>query len=297
MFKTTAFLGLILGFHFATAQELNCKVTVNADQIQTTDRSVFKDMERAFATFLNSRKWTTDSYKNYEKINCGLFFNISKMPQIGSFVASVQITAGRPVFNTNYETVLFNFADREWEFEYIESLPLEYNDNTYITNLTSMLAFYAYVIIGMDYDSFGELGGSPYFQKALTVVNNAQPSNRAGWESLGSNRNRYSLVEDLINPQMVELRKNTYKYHRLALDTFDKDPEQSRTIVLDVLKNVKKVWTVYPNAILVITFFDAKAAELVNIFSDGNLNVRREAYDILTNIDSKRNIYQKIVSN
>lgn len=288
---------LTAGWHLADAQELNCKVTVNADQIQTTDRGVFKDMERAFALFLNSRKWTTDTYKNYEKINCGIFLNINKMPQIGSFIANVQITAARPVFNTNYETVLFNFADREWEFEYIESLPLEYNDNTYITNLTSMLAYYAYIILGMDYDSFSELGGSPYFQKALNVVNNAQSSNRAGWESLGSNRNRYSLIENINNPQMVELRKNTYRYHRLALDTFDKDPEKSRTIVLDVLKNVKKVWTVYPNAILVITFFDAKATELVNIFSDGNLSVRREAFDILTNIDSKRNIYQKIVSN
>jgi len=281
----------------AFGQELNFKVTINADKIQTTDRGIFKDMERSFANFLNTRKWTNDSYNIQEKINCTLFLNITKMPSIGNFAANAQITSARPVYNSNYETVLLNFADREWEFEYIESLPLEYNDNSYVTNLTSMLAFYAYMVLSMDYDSFGELGGTPYVQKALMVVTNAQSGNRIGWDALSSNRNRYALVENMNNPQMVELRKNTYKYHRLALDTFDKNPDQSREIILEVLKNVKKVWTIYPNSILVISFFDSKASELVNIFSDGSLSVRREAYDILTSIDPKRNIYQKIISN
>ena len=289
------FNGLVGGV--ACAQELNFKVIINADQIQTSDRAVFTDMERAFANFLNTRKWTTDNFQNYEKINCTLFLNITKMPAIGNFTANAQITVARPVFNTNYETVLFNFADREWEFEYIESQPLEYNDNSYISNLTSMLAFYAYIVLGMDYDSFSELGGTPYFQKALTVVNNAQPANRPGWQSLGSVRNRNALIENLINNQMVELRKNTYRYHRLALDSFEKTPDQSRQLVLEVLQNVKKVWTIFPTSILVISFFDTKATELVNLFSEGNLQVRREAYDILTTLDSKRNIYQKIISN
>jgi hypothetical protein len=286
----------LIGFA-SVGQELNFKVTINADQIQTTDRGIFKDMERAFANFLNTRKWTPDSYSGHEKINCTLFLNITKMPSIGNFAANAQITSARPIYNSNYETVVLNFADREWEFEYIESLPLEYNDNTYISNLTSMLAFYAYVILGMDYDSFSELGGSPFIQKALIVVTNAQSSNRIGWDAMSSNRNRYSLVENLNNPQMVELRKNTYKYHRLALDSFDKTPDQSREIILEVLKNVKKVWTIYPSSIFVISFFDAKATELVNIFSEGSLPIRREAYDILTAIDPKRNIYQKIISN
>jgi hypothetical protein len=278
-------------------QELNCKVTINADQIQSTDRSVFKDMERSMALFMNTRKWSNDTYKNYERINCSIFLNFSKgTPSIGSYLASAQITVARPVYNSNYETVLLNFADREWEFEYLESQPLEYNDNTYINNLTSMLAFYAYIIIGMDADSFSEKGGDAYFQKALMVVNNAQQSNRPGWQSIGSNRNRYNLIENINNPQMVELRKNAYKYHRLALDTFDKTPDDSRTIILNCLKNVKNVWTVYPNSIFVISFFDAKSTELVNVFSEGNLNVRREAYDILTQLDAKRNVYQKIIS-
>lgn len=297
MHKIIAFLIFTFSTTALIGQELNFKVVVNAEQVQTTDRAIFKDMERAFANFLNTRKWTNDNYKNYEKINGTLFLNITKMPSIGNFTANAQITAARPVYNTNYETVLLNFADREWEFEYIESLPLEYNDNTYMSNLTSMMAFYAYIVLGMDYDSFSELGGTPYFQKALTVVNNAQPSNRPGWQALGSNRNRYALIENLNNPQMVELRRNTYRYHRQALDTFDKTPDQSRTIVLNVLKNLKTVWSTYPNAIFVVSFFDTKANELVNIFSDGNLSVCREAYDILNSIDPKRNIYQKIISN
>ncbi|HWA33251.1 MAG TPA: DUF4835 family protein [Cyclobacteriaceae bacterium] len=282
---------------WAFGQELNCKVTINADQIQSTDRSVFKDMERAMALFMNTRKWSNDTYKNYERINCSIFLNFSKgTPSIGSYLASAQITVARPVYNSNYETVLLNFADREWEFEYLESQPLEYNDNTYINNLTSMLAFYAYIIIGMDADSFAEKGGDPFFQKALMVVNNAQQSNRPGWASIGSNRNRYNLIENINNPQMAELRKNTYKYHRLALDTFDKTPDDSRTTILNCLKNVKNVWSIYPNSIFIISFFDAKSNELVNVFSEGNLNVRREAYDILTQLDAKRNVYQKIIS-
>jgi hypothetical protein len=179
----------------------------------------------------------------------------------------------------------------------VESLPLEYNDNTYITNLTSMLAFYAYIILGMDYDSFSELGGTPYFQRAFQVVNNAQSSNRAGWQSLGSNRNRYALIDNINNPQNADLRKGIYQYHRLALDAFDKTPDQSRQRVLEVLRNLKKLWTINPASIFVITFLDAKANELVNIFSEGNLQVRREAYDILSSIDPKRTIYQKIVAN
>lgn len=280
----------------ARGQELNCKVTINADQIQTSDRNVFKDMERSIALFMNSRKWSTDMYKNHERINCAIFLNISRMPSIGSFIASAQITVARPVYNSNYETVLMNFADREWEFEYIESQPLEYNDNAYINNLTSMLAYYAYIILGMDYDSFAEKGGDPYFQKALMVVNNAQSSNRPGWQSIGSNRNRYNLIENINNTQMTELRKNTYRYHRQALDTFDKSPDDSRQMVLNVLKNIKTVWQIYPNSIFIISFFDAKANELVNIFSEGNIGVRREAFDLLTALDPKRNIYQKIIS-
>jgi hypothetical protein len=282
--------------HPSIAQELNCKVTINADQIQTSDRNVFKDMERSIAAFLNSRKWTADTYKNYEKINCGIFLNISTMPSIGSFKANAQVTAARPIYGTNYETVLLNFADREFEFEYLESQPMEYNDNNYINNLTSLLAFYAYTILAVDYDSFSEMGGNPYVQKMLLVVNNAQSSNRPGWTSLATTRSRYALLESMNNPQQADIRKGSYKYHRLALDNYQKDANQSQEQILDVLRNIKKVWGVYPTSVLVSSFFDAKYNELANIFHESSLNTKREAYDILTSIDPKRTVYQKIVS-
>jgi len=282
----------------ALSQELNCAVSINASQVQTSDRSVFRDMENAIEQFMNGRKWTNDPYKTHEKILCNFLITITRMPAIGSFSASVQVQSARPVYNSTYTSLLFNFADRDWEFEYIESMPLEYNDNTFTSNLTSMLAFYAYVIIGLDYDSFSELGGTPYFQRALSVVNNAQQSGTPGWQAVGSNRNRYWVIENLNNPQMADMRKAIYHYHRRGLDTFESNPEESREVILNGLKEVKKVRDINPNAIMVISFLDAKGKELANIFSDGNIQVRRQAYDIITAIDpSNRTMYEKIIQN
>lgn len=297
MIKHVAILLLLITCASVNAQELNFTVNINANQVQTSDRSIFKDMKNTFEQFLNNRKWTTDSYKSNERINCSMLVTITKMPEIGSFSASVQVQSARPVFNTNYSSLLFNFADRDWEFEYIESQPLEFNDNTYTTNLTSMLALYAYLVIGVDYDSFSELGGTPYFLKAQNIVNNAQQSNRPGWQALGNNRNRYWLVENYNNQQMIDLRKAVYSYHRLAMDVFEKTPDLSREIILKGLQSIKKVRDINPNAVLVVSFFDAKAKEITNIFSQGNIQVRRQAYDILVAIDPSNRIYDKIVQN
>lgn len=281
-----------------SAQELNCLVSINATQVQTTDLGVFRDMKTAVEQFMNTRKWTNDAYKSHEKINCSILITITKMPAIGQFTASVQIQSARPVFNSNYSSLVFNFADRDWEFEYIESQPMEFNDNTYTNNLTSLLALYAYLIIGVDYDTFSELGGSPYFQKAWQVVNNAQQSNRPGWQSLGSNRSRYWITENFNNAQMVDLRKAMYSYHRLGLDTFDKDPDKSREVILKGLKDIKKIREVNPTSVIIVSFLDAKGKEIANMFSAGNIQVRREAYDIVTSIDpSNRSSYDKMVQN
>jgi hypothetical protein len=280
---------------FVQAQELEFIVSVNASQVQTSDQSIFKDMKNSIEQFYNGRKWTTDIYKNHERIKASMLITITKMPDIGSFNASVQVQSARPIFNSNYSSLLFNFADRDWEFEYLESQPLEFNDNTYTNNLTSMLALYAYLVIGLDYDSFSELGGSPYFAKAWNIVNNAQQSNRAGWSAAGSNRNRYWIAENLNSPQMTDLRKAIYSYHRLGMDTFEKTPDQSREVILKSLQSIKKVRDVNPNAVLVISFFDAKSKELTNIFSQGNIQIRRQAYDILVTIDPSNRAYDRIV--
>jgi Domain of unknown function (DUF4835) len=290
---------LIVGVVASPAQELACTVTINVGPaIPTTDRAVFKDMKNTFQQFMNTRKWTSDSYKVHEKIACNILININEMPGIGLFKASVQVQAARPVYNSSYSSLLLNFADRDWEFEYLESQPLEFNDNTYTNNITSILAFYAYIILAVDYDSFSELGGSAYIQKAQAVVNNAQSANRAGWQALGSNRNRYWLVENLINSQLTDIRKAMYAYHRMALDTFEKTPDQSREIILKCLKDIKRVRDINPSSILVISFFDTKAKELSNIFSEGDLQIRRQAFDLITAMDPiNKGSYGKIIGN
>jgi hypothetical protein len=293
---TIAFIFLLTA---TQAQELLATVTINVGpKVQTTDRNVFRDMKNAFQQFLNTRKWTNDIFQQHEKINCAFLININDMPSIGVFSASVQIQSARPVYNSNYTSLVLNFADRDWEFEYLESQPLEFNDNTFTNNITSMLAFYAYLVIGMDYDSFSELGGTPYFQKAQMVVTNAQSSNRPGWQSLGTIRNRYWIIENLLNPQMADVRKTSYAYHRLGLDSFEKTPDQSRMIILTGLKSIKKARDINPSAILIISFFDAKSKELANIFSEGQLSVRREAYDVILQIDpSNQAAYSKMIGN
>ena len=283
---SVAFLGNCL--QSVIAQELNCNVVVNADQVQTTDRGVFEDMGTALSQFMSTRKWTKDTFSPEEKINCNFIITIDKMLSIGSFSAIVQVQATRPIYNTNYESIVFNFVDRDWQFEYVEFQPLEFNESVFQNNLISMMAYYAYVIIGIDYDSFGESAGTPFFQKAQDIANNAQQSNRPGWDSFGNTRNRYWLVESLNNQQMIALRKGMYNYHRLGLDTYGTNKEGSIKVILETLKEINKVKDRYPNAILIISFMDAKTDELINVFSEGSLQVRREAFDVLSKLNPKR---------
>jgi len=295
----TLFLFLLICIGYSVlGQELNCKVIVNADQISTSDRQVFKDMEIAFAQFMNGRKWSSDAFQNQERIKCNLSVTIDRMPAIGNFQATVQIQSARPVYNSNYESILLNFADRDWTFEYVESLPLDFNENAYSSNLTSMLAFYANIIIGMDYDSFGEMAGTPYYQVAQNIVTNATQSGRPGWTSLESFRNRYWLVENLTNQRMSEFRKGFYKYHRMGLDIYQKEETVAQKNILDMLQKLRDLRDIDPNAIVIVSFLDAKSDELVNIFSTGDIQMRREAYNLLIEVSpSKRDKFSKIISN
>ncbi len=279
-------------------QELNCNVIVNADQISTSDRQVFQDMEIAFAQFMNGRKWSSDAFQNQERIKCNLSITIDRMPSIGNFQATVQIQSARPVYNSNYESILLNFADRDWTFEYVQSLPLDFNENAYSSNLTSMLAYYAYIIIGLDYDSFGEMSGTPYYQVAQNIVTNATQSGRPGWNSLESQRNRYWLVENLSNQRMSDFRKGFYNYHRQGLDIYQEQEEEAQNNILDMLKKLRDLRDIDPNAVIIVSFLDAKADELVNIFSTGSIQMKREAYNLLIEVSpSKRDKYAKIISN
>ena len=288
---------IIIGSSGAFAQALDCDVVVDATQIQTQDRRVFQDMEKAFEDFMNGRDWANDEFKPEERIKCTLAISLVEMPSIGNFRATVQIRSSRPIYNTTYESILFNFADRDWNFTYIESQPMIYNENDFTSNLTSMLAFYAFVVLGIDYDSFGELSGSIYFQQAQNIVTQAAVSNSPGWSGLESTRNRYALIDDLTNQRLEEMRTGYYRYHRLGLDVYDTKPDEARKEILAMLQSMKAVKTQYPASILVISFFDAKAAELVDIFSDGSITDRRTAYNLLMELNpSKGEIYSKIIN-
>ncbi|MCB0504400.1 MAG: DUF4835 family protein [Cyclobacteriaceae bacterium] len=288
---------LTLSGQIVHGQDLNCDVVIDAARIETSDRRVFEDMEKAFEDFMNTRDWSPDEIKPEEQIKCGLSITLNEMPSIGVYKATVQIRSARPVYNTTYESILLNFADRDWSFEYVESQPLNFNENDYISNLTSMLAYYAYVIIGLDYDSFGELSGNPYYQKAQNIVTNAQQGNRPGWGALESTRNRYALITDITNQQMEDLRKGYYKYHRLGLDLFETKPEEARKKVLEVLESIKKIRDRYPSSIFVISFFDAKAEELVDIFSDATIQDKRKAYNLLVDLNPTREDTYKAILN
>lgn len=280
------------------AQELLCQVIVNAQQVQSTERAIFREMESTFAQFMNNTKWTSDVYQVHERIKCNLNITINSMPTIGVFTASIQVQSVRPVFDTNYETIILNFADRNFDFQYTESQPLEYSDNVFDNNLVSMLSFYAYVIIGLDKDTFSPLGGNEHFTKALNIANLAQQSESSGWQPFDSNRNRYWLIENLTNNQLQGIREGLYNYHRLALDRFITDPDDARVQILGLLQKIEELKDLYTNSILIISFFDAKTSELVNLYKEGNIQVRRDAYNILVNVDpTKTERYKEIIQN
>lgn len=278
------------------AQELNCRVVIESRQIQTTERTIFQEMETSFTQFMNDRQWTDDEFEREEKINCNIIITLESQPSIGNYTATVQVLSARPIFGASYETVLFNFADRDWAFEYTQSQPLNYNDNTYISNLTSLMAFYAYMIIAYDYDSFESLGGDEYFNKAQQVVNNAQQAGNKGWNQFNSNRNRFWLVENTLNPQMKPFRNAFYEYHRLGLDLFAVDADASRTTIEKAVKDIHAVNRIKPRSIYTISFLDAKYNEFVNIFTEGNLATRRNVYNLLKDIDPSRGSdYEKMI--
>lgn len=295
IFLVVLFILPVLGF----GQELNCRVVINAQRIQATERKVFDDMEIAFAQFLNNRKWTDDEFAPEERINCNLILNLDpneSQPSAGKWGASVQILSSRPVYNSDHETVLFNFADRDWQFEYVQSQPLQFNENSFISNITSLLAYYAYTIIGMDYDSFSELGGTRYFQTANQIISNAQNSNYPGWSQFNSVRNRYWLSENLLGSNFEPVRKASYLYHLQGLDIFLEDPEKARNNILAGLKNIQTANKSRPRSIITISFIDAKAEELAEIFKEGTPAQKRESYDILTKLDpSKTDTFKKII--
>lgn len=299
--RSSVLIIVLLLFQQATSfsQELNFTVSVNADVVQTTERGIFDEMQIAFQRFLNDTKWTNDRFSNNEKIKGNIILTIQDQPTIGRFVANAQIQIVRPTYSSSFETILLNFADRDWGFQFTSSQPLQFNENNFSNNITSLLAFYAYLTLGLDYDSFSPLGGTPHYEKALLIVNNAQNSGAIGWGQFQNRRNRYWLIENLrINSQYEPVRQALYKYHIQGLDKFLITPDESRALILESLQEIQTVNRILPNSIIIIAFLDAKNDEIINIFSKGPIAIRRSVYNELLKLDpTRRSKYQKIVQN
>lgn len=278
---------LVFLFQSVSAQQLNFTVTINSDRANTQERDVFDNMKSSFEQFLNGRNWTEDEFRPEERIKGNLLITINDMPSVGLFNATVQIQTIRPVYGSNYESLLFNFADRNWTFEYIEAQPLEFNRFTFLDNISSLLAFYAYVAIGLDYDSFSQRSGDPYFEIANSIVSNAQKSPRPGWSQNPSDRrNRYWLANDLYSSQvMVPIRDGYYLYHRRGLDLLTSKPEEAYGNILEALRLVAQANSAQPNSILTITFMDAKSDEISKILKNASMEIKTEAVEILLKVD------------
>jgi hypothetical protein len=297
------FAGLALLSHQSVlAQELRCNVIIDTEQLKTVqiaEKQVFVDMQKSISDFLNTRRWTNDRFNPEERINCNLVIRLTNMPSIRTFEGIAQIQSSRPIYGTDYESILLNFVDQQWQFEYTSAQPMDFNENTFNSNLASMLAFYANVIIGLDYDSFGKLGGNPYLQKALNIANTAEQSvaaNEKGWKAFEDTRNRYWLIENLTSQQMLPIREGLYTYHRQALDTFTDSPDKSRAQVLELLNTIKKVNQLKPAAVLTNTFFDTKMNELINIFLEGSPQEKQQAYNLLVELDpTKTDKYSQLI--
>ena len=282
----------------SVAQELNCKVQVLSQQIQGTDKRVFTTLQTAIFEFMNNKKWTTDAFKLDERIDCSILINVTERPSTDQFIATIQVQSRRPVFKSSYNSVLLNYNDNDFQFSYLENQPLEFNENQFTTNLTSVLGFYAYMIIGMDYDTFSPDGGTNYLQKAQNVVNNAQSASESGWRAFESNKNRYWLITNMLDAPFINIRSCMYSYHRKGLDEMVTNKEGGRANLLEALESLRKVHQARPLSFAMQVFFNAKSDEIINIFSGAFADEKSKVMTLLNDIDpTNSNKYQKIMAN
>jgi len=277
------------------AQELNCRVQVNSSQIQGVSKKVFQDMQKDIYEFMNNTKWTKYKFNTEERIECTIFITINQSISIDEFKASIQIQSVRPVYNSNYKTMLFNFKDNNFQFQYSQFQPLQFNENTANPNLVAVLAYYAYIILGYDFDSFSMLGGTEFFKKAEKIVNNMQGAKEKGWKAFEGTKNRYWLVHNILDKKFTPLRECIYKYHRLGMDIMADKPEEGRRIIAENLLLVRKAYRVQPGNMLVKLFYDSKSQELISIFKEAMPDEKARVINILKETDpSNSSNYEKI---
>ncbi len=271
----------------AFAQELNFTVTINAERSRIQNTDVFNQMKTSFEQFLNGRSWTGDEFRAEERIKGNLLITINDVPQVGSYNATVQIQVLRPIYGTNYESLVFNFADRNWNFQYLDSQPLEFNRFTYLNNITSLLAYYAHIALGIDYDSFESRGGNPFFEIANDIVNNAQQSGRPGWgQSTTDRRNRYWLINDIYTSSVFDkVRDAYYLYHRQGMDILLVNEEQAYSNMVEAIRILADANKTQPNGIFVISFMDAKSDEISQVLQNASFELKSEVVELLLEVD------------
>jgi hypothetical protein len=275
------------------AQELDAKVTVLANRVPSTvDHKIFQTLQGAIFNFLNNRKWSNESFQNNEKISCNFLINISSAGDNNTYQANLTVQAGRPVFNSSYQSPLINYNDESFTFRYVEYQPLDFNENRvqgsepYAANLTAELAYYVYIILGLDFDSFSLRGGDPYFQKALNIVNNAPDSRDiSGWKPFDGVRNRYWLIENLTNSKYTLIHDAYYSYYRSGMDQmYDKEAE-GRAAILNTLNMLNTVNTETPNTMIMQFFFQGRSGEISKIFQKSPPDEKSRALELLTKLD------------
>ncbi len=286
-------LAFFMGFiGLVQAQELNATVKVNYQQVQLVDPGVFATLEQAVTEFIN-QKWSNDIYNIEERIDCNFILTLQKEISATSFEMNLAIQSSRPIFGTDQSTALLNTIDAYVTFDYQQFQPLQFSENRFDNNLTSVLAFYINIILGMDYDSFSPTGGEPFFQKAQEIVNNV-PSGLygtyLGWSSTDASnsrgsRNRYWIMENFLSPRMKPFRLGMYQYHRLGLDMMTQDVVQARASIAEVINTIGQVDQSYPNAILTQLFLNAKRLEVIELFKRGTNTERTTVRQVMTRVD------------
>jgi len=268
-----------------SAQELQCNVSVSSSRIEGTYKEIFQTMRTDISEFMNTRKWTDNQFSFDERIVCTIFIQITD--QIGSdqFKGTIQVQLNRPVFNSSYQTPILNIKDNDFDVRYVEFQPLEFSETSNTNALTNILAYYAYTILGFDYDTFSPMGGTPFFQRAKDIVNKAQNSREKGWRAFEGNHNRFWLVDNLTNKAYSPFRDLMYRYHRLGLDVMSEKPDIGRGEIADALKNMQKVYRARPDTYINRIFFDAKSDEIVNIFSKGSTDEKSRIMTVLSECD------------
>ena len=259
---------LILPLVKMDSQELNAQFVVNADLVNQTNQQIFQTLERSLNEFVNSQSWSNQDFFPQEKITCSFVLNLTNY-NASKFEGTLQIQSQRTIFDSNYDSPILNFLDKDISFTYQEFQPLFYSPASYESNLVSLISFYAYIILGINADSLQFKAGDPFFEQAQRIVNLSQQSGAIGWKQNDSNRNRFWLIDTIRSNTFREYRETLYTYHRKGLDSMTKSPVKGKNNIINAILALEDLYDRRPNAMLLQMFFDAKADEIVNLFSDG----------------------------